>query len=294
MQTLPIKFTTTRLDPEQAELTVQYTGLEPLSSFHPRLNVTIYPDGDFSDETYTMYRDSNDESIWRVTIPQPRYWSPETPNTYRLQFQFDHQLLRWGFKSLQLRNRQWHLQQSRIQLRGVRYQGDFPSVLPSAPPSIHLAILKSRGVNVLLQSLSDHKREMCMRADGYGLHVLSEVNPEDDASLWYAEEVLSQHVSTLGYVLPQSSMAHPQLWHNAMLHLHRQRRDIFIGISIDTVPLSMVQGHVEFLVTPTAYLDNLAAVKMPLIETVRRFDLLNEDLPERMAGRISRVMPDLQ
>lgn len=286
MDQSPFKLTTTRFDHDLAEVTLQYTGLEPIDVLQAScvgpLDCMLSP---YNETTTPFLRVPGNELIWRTTIPQPYYWIPESPSQYRVEFA-DRRwpVIHWGIKSLLMRKRQFLLQQEPIQWRGVRLQGTLDNA-----PTPHL---KLSHVNLLLVPLTISLASLPMDANRLGFHVLYEVNPEDDASLWYAEEVLSQHVSTFGYVLPQASMSHPQLWHNAMLHLHRQRRDIFVGIAIDTVPLTMVQGHVEFLLAPAAFIDDLAAVRMPLIETVRRFDLLMEPIPDRMAGRISRVMPE--
>jgi hypothetical protein len=190
----------------------------------------------------------------------------------------------WGLHSLHIRKRQFLQQQQPLRLKGVRLTQPLTEALANS--------FKHLGINLLVMSLAHDPAGTAQLADQFGFHVLYEANPDEESQLWLAESSLPQHISTLGYLLPQTSMAHPQLWHNAMLHLHRQRRDIFIGISIDNVPLSMVQGHVEFLVTPAGQLEDLAGVKMPLLISVRRFDMLDEELPDQWAGRLSRVLPE--
>jgi hypothetical protein len=283
MSEFPLKITTTRYDVAAAEVTVQYHGLEPLAQLDATIEGPFCRGLSLAIDTFAFDMADEETSSWRVAIHEPHFWSPSSPNLYRLKSsQWSER--DWGIKSLTLRKRCFHLQEELHQLRGVRVTSTLTTELAD--------LLKLANINMLVLPLQLNLEASAVLADQWGFHVIYEANPEDDASLWYAEEIPSQHISTFGYVLPQASMAHPQLWHNAMLHLHRQRRDIFIGITVDTVPLTMVQGHVEFLLASAVFIDALAAVKMPLIETVRRFDLLADALPDRMAGRICRVLPE--
>ncbi len=287
MTEFPFKIITTSFDPAQAELHVQYTGMEAFDAnewsgsiigpyCHARQTIAI---------SYPLNPSSNDAFSARVA--EPCYWSPNAPFLYELVLQnnLDQRKYRhrWGLQSLLIKRNQFLQNQQKLTLRGVRL-----SQLPSSEMAI---TLREADVNLLLTPLTKDVTSIANWADQLGFYVLYEVHPDEDELLWYAESELFQHVSTMGFVFPQGSMQNPQLWHNAMLHLHRQRRDVFIGIIIEDVPLSMVQGHVEFVLAPVQFMPDLTAVKMPVVGIVRRFDLLSEELPLNWAGRISRVMP---
>lgn len=285
MNEFPFKIITTSYDPAKAELHLQYTGMEAFDATswkgsvigpycHGRQTIAI---------AHTLEASSGD--AFTVRIPEPCYWSPEVPFLYEVvlessQLKYRH---RWGLQSLTIKRNQFQLNQEKLALRGVRFTQPLTTELANR--------LKHDHVNLLVTPLSHEAATIAQVGSELGLYVLYEVNPDEDELLWHAESTLFQHISTLGFVLPQSAMQNPQLWHNAMLHLHRQRRDVFIGISIETVPLSMVQGHVEFILSPVQFMPDLAAVKMPALVLVRRFDLLSEQLPLNWAGRVSRVLP---
>jgi hypothetical protein len=287
MTDFPFKIITTSYDPAQAELHLQYTGMESFDGAawkgsvigpycHGRQTIAIaHPLVPGNDDTFM------------ARIPEPCYWSPTAPFLYELLLDDTESQLKyrhgWGLQSLVIKRSQFLLNQEKLTLRGVRLTQPLTTELAST--------LKQADVNLLVIPLSQEATTIASLADLQGLCVLYEVNPDEDELLWHAESVLFQHISTLGFVLPQSAMLNPQLWHNAMLHLHRQRRDVFIGISIETVPLSMVQGHVEFILSPVQFMPELAEVKMPALGLVRRFDLLHEELPINWAGRVSRVPP---
>lgn len=288
MNEIPFKFTTSRFDPALAEVTIQYTGLDAVDN--TQLDAYLVGPICMGRSTVTIAHPlkavSGEDSKWRVLIPDPCFWSAEEPHLYQLQVKTSVlPKVSWGLHSLYIRKRQFLQQQQPLRLKGVR--------LTHTLTESSAILFKEHGINLLSVSLEKDPTPTAQIADQYGFHVLYETNPDEEAQLWLAEHSLPLHISTLGYLLPQASMAHPQLWHNTMLHLHRQRRDIFIGITIDTVPLSMVQGHVEFLVTPERHLEDLAGVKMPLLISVRRYDMLNEVLPDQWAGRLSRALPEI-
>ncbi len=285
MSEFPFKIITTSYDPTKAELHLQYAGMEAFDArawkgsvigpyCHARQTIAI---------AHTLEASSSD--AFTVRIPEPCYWSPEASFLYEVvlessQLKYGH---RWGLQRLTIKRNQFQLNQEKLALRGVRLTQLLTTELANR--------LKQEHVNLLVVPLSLEAATIAQRGSERGFYVFYEVNPDEDELLWHAESILFQHVSTLGFVLPQSAMQNPQLWHNAMLHLHRQRRDVFIGISIETVPLSMVQGHVDFILSPVQFMPELAAVKMPALALVRRFDLLAEELPINWTGRVSRVLP---
>lgn len=287
MSEFPFKIITTGHDPAQAELHLQYTGMEAFDATTWKGSVI----GPYCHGRHTIAIAhalvSGSDDTFAVRIPEPCYWSPTAPFLYEVVLESLHEPLkyrhRWGLQSLVIKRNQFLLNQDKLTLRGVRLLQTITNESASK--------LKQDHANLVVVPLSQEAATIASLADQHGLYVLYEVSPDEDELLWHAESVLFQHVSTLGFVLPQSAMQNPQLWHNAMLHLHRQRRDVFIGINIESVPLSMVQGHVEFILSPVQYMPDLAAVKMPALGLVRRFDLLHEELPINWAGRVSRVLP---
>lgn len=287
MNVFPFKIMTTGFDPAHADLHLQYTGMEAFNASDWTGSVT----GPYCHARHTIaisYQlHTSSRHTFNARIPEPCYWSPKTPFLYELVLQHKQQHStyrhRWGLQSLFIKRNHFVHNQQNLTLLGVR--------LLQLPASEMTTTLRDADVNVLLSPLTTDVTTLASWADQQGFYVLYEVQPDEDELLWHAESKLFQHISTMGFVLPQISMQNPQLWHNAMLHLHRQRRDAFIGITIDTVPLNMVQGHVEFALAPLQLMPDLAAVKMPVIGIVRRFDLLSEELPPNWAGRISRVLP---
>src|SRR4029079_16611250 len=105
------------------------------------------------------------------------------------------------------------------------------------PQEAELTRLRSVGINLLLLPLGF--AQVADAADMHGFLVIYLVSPEDETALWEAEASLFNHVSTLGFVLPQATMRQPQLWHNAMLHLHGHRRDVYVGIHVEELPVGL-------------------------------------------------------
>ncbi|HMP16697.1 MAG TPA: hypothetical protein PKD72_06730 [Gemmatales bacterium] len=281
----PFSIQTLTHNPAHAEIRLVYAGLESFDSSVWKCTVV----GPYCHERQTIAvayaASSPTEQGWIVHIPEPCLWSAATPFLYEVKVQkrgeqYHH---RWGIRALTVQRKRFLENQEPMAIRAVRVLKGFDETLAGQ--------LRRAGVNSLMMPLSELLGENAQLADRYGFHVLYEINPEEDELLWKAESTLPLHISTMGYLLPQATMQQPQLWHNAMLHLHRQRRDIFIGIPVDTLPLSVVQGHVEFLVAPSSQMEELAVVKMPVIASVRRFDVLAEELPTNWAGRVSRVLP---
>lgn len=296
MADFPFKITTTSFDPALAEITLQHCPADLLTEPSQPVQIQGKVIGPFCEGrstiaiAYPLSSVSNDEGmVLKVRLPDPCFWSPDEPFLYRFELEsttegWSRVSFAWGIKSLQLKKQYFLLNQVILPLRGVRLSQPLTQELSSK--------LRQLQINTLVVSLvTDSLASCAVQADTMGFHIIYQVQPDEEDLLWYAENQLLQHISTLGWLLPQASMKEPQLWHNAMLHLHGQRRDVFVGIIVDTVPLSMVQGHVEFLLVPAQYFEDLQGVQAPRVVSVRRFDLLEEELPTNLAGRISRVMP---
>jgi hypothetical protein len=289
-QALVLEVINTRLESDVAEVTVQYMP-DPLTTAAADLSLA----GQFIGPTQSSYPlvplPSEDGFVrCRAAIPTPAFWSPASPNLYRAYVSLTDgesvtsARLDWGFKVLTLKRKAVRLHDEPLHLCGVRLEG--------YADETELPRLHRTGINTLLVPLNTNILASLPRhADERGFLVLYEVNPEDDAALWDAEEVLFNHVSTLGFVLPRSAMREPQLWHNAMLHLHAHRRDVYVGVLVDEVPIGLIQGHVEFLLAAPVLLEELVDVKTAKLAYVRRADLGPDDLPPNIVGHISRTLP---
>lgn len=296
MPDLPFKISTTSFDAAQAEITVQYLSDELINEVSAAVTLQGKIVGPYCVDRTTVATSHALELVpdsvdtLRGRLPDPCFWSPETPFLYQIHVNVKKEQeqsfrFHWGIQSVQIKKNKFTIDGQPHLLRGVRLNQPLAHDLAQQ--------LRQQHINCLVMPL-----EICLThddtprlADSFGFHLLYEAGPDEETMLWQAESRLSMHISTLGYILPQASMQNPQLWHNAMLHLHRQRRDIFVGIQVDDVPLSMVQGHVEFLLVPQQHVEEVASVKVPKLVSVRRFDLLREQLPVNLAGRVSRVLP---
>lgn len=296
MPDVPFKLSTTNFDPTHAEVTLQYTpaDLEAAPGVSPTVQGKVL--GPYCVDRATvivshplqLVKGSTD--ILRARIPDPCFWSPELPFLYRLEVEVQTDVteryqLDWGIQSMQIHRSKFQLNNEIYALRGVKIAHPLTRTMAER--------LRQSGVNLIVQPMKPDIDLEAIAAcgDTVGMYIVYEIDPDEEAMLWQAETELSRHISTLGYLLPQATMQHPQLWHNAMMHLHRQRRDTFIGIQLEHVPLDMVQGHVEFMIVPVASMEAVGSVKVPKLASVRRFDALAEELPTNLAGRVSRVLP---
>lgn len=292
----PIKLTTTGFGTDYAEITIQYLNDELGDANQTQLRVKASEPISIDDNDHASCREvvSNQSTscTLRLTIHSPRFWSPETPSLYKLEIKVTRPYemakvftLSWGIKALQIDRSFFVLNGSQHLLRGVRLTQLLTEELATRLRRFHINTL------IVPLEVSPSMQKLPELADSFGFHVLYEVSIDDENLLWYAENNLFSHVSTLGWVLPQASMHNAQLWHNAMLHLHRQRRDVFVGILVDSLPLSMVQGHVEFILVPMNQIEELDNVTMPRLALVRRFDLMPSTFSTNLAGCVSRLLP---
>lgn len=288
----------TRLDADVAEVTLQHLP-DPLhgSTLDLRLEGVLTGPHCVGQETAVSTcplasLPSEDGLVrCRASIPNPANWSPAAPLLYRAEVRLSHEgqveteRLAWGLKTVSFTGKGLWLNGEAYSVRGL---------LPRDPPhEATLAHLHELGVNLLHVPLSSSLVSCSFprQVDELGFLVLYDINPEDEAALWEAEATLFNHVSTLGFVLPQKTMREPQLWHNAMLHLHGRRRDVYVGVRVDEVPVGLIQGHVDFLVAPPAHLAELVNVKTGKLALFRRGGVDPDELPPGLAGHISRTPP---
>lgn len=298
MNEIPFTITTTNYDPALAEITIQYSPNQISTEDQPvtvsaRIAGPWCNDQLLSNKKIECEITTDDHMVLRASLAGPKFWSNTSPNLYRCHVELKQEskepvnyTIDWGIKTLQIHRSRFELNGQRHLLRGVRVN-DLPTQ--------HFAEqCRQHAINTLFVPMAyQHLLESVPAfADTHGLHVLYELNADEEHHLWLAETHLLNHISTLGWVLPQSDMANAQLWHNAMLHLHGHRRDVFVGIMIEKVPLSMVQGHVDFLLVPMQFLPSLENVQVPKVASVRRFDLLEHDASINLAGTISRTLAE--
>lgn len=199
MTDFPFKIITTSYDPAQAELHLQYTGMDSFDATTWKASVI----GPYCHGRQTIAiahaLEASSSDAFTVRIPEPCYWSPEVPFLYELvledtgsQLKYRH---RWGLQSLVIKRNQFLLNQEKLALRGVRLTQLFTTELPSR--------LKQDHVNLLVVPLSHEAAAAAQMGSELGLYVIYKVNPDEDELLWHAESVLFQHISTLGFVLPQ-------------------------------------------------------------------------------------------
>lgn len=205
----------------------------------------------------------------RIVIPDPLMWTPADPYLYAGPIEI------WR-DGTAVERCEWAAGLSTTQLharKGLRFNGQ-PLTLSGlalrAARMDQAQAWRQAGINLLLAPLTDPNRSLWHEADRLGFFVLGEVDPDLDQLVWHAAEVLSQHTSCLGWVLPQDLAAQPQRWHQIVSLLQAQRPGVFLGLRVATLPLGVVPGHVSLLVGDVELLDSLPAQGLPQLPIMPR------------------------
>jgi Glycosyl hydrolases family 2 len=290
-----LEIVVTYFDPAEAEivlthapedLTASAAGLELRGTLTGPRNVYAETAG----AVHTLERLARREDVTRsrVHIPKPAFWSPEAPCVYegtvdlwRDGVRVDQQDVAYGIKDLVLDRKGLRLNGEPLTLLGFPVKG---ALTPDTAER-----LRAAGGNLLLVPLCAETLPVWSAADRLGFFVLGEVDPADDALLWKAHDDLCQHISCLGWLLPQAATRQPQHWHNAMTLLHGRRRDVFVGVRVDELPLGALPGHVDFLAAGADLLEELASLQVPKLALTRRPDRFDS---RAVLGLVSRVLPE--
>jgi hypothetical protein len=223
-----------------------------------------------------------------VRLPGPCLWSPKQPCRYDGRIdcvrggvvaESAHVVV--GLKELLLNRKGFHLNDERFRVRGFTAR--------RTPTPDEARRLRSADGNLLLVPLNLETLPVWDEGDRQGFLVLAEVDPADERLLWKASEELCQHPSCLGWVLPQSAAVQFQHWHLAMSLLHGRRRDVFVGLRVEALPLATLPGHVDFLLAGGELLEDLESTNVPKLALLRRPDLSDS---RAILGSISRAWPE--
>lgn len=197
-----------------------------------------------------------------VVIPEPTFWSPQTPFLYsaRLEIRQRAQELDKTSAAIGLKDLRLHAKKG-MRLNGERIQ--FDGYFGRSVTEEEARALHESGVNLLVVPLKKSNLPLWSLANRLGFFLLGVFDPEDDEMLWHASDILNREPCTFGWLFPQEMIGMPQHWHNAASLLHSQRPDVFIGIKVDQLPLGALPGHVAFAVGEYQVLEQLSAQGLP-------------------------------
>jgi hypothetical protein len=262
----------TRFEPTEAELTI--TAVPDQSAGDQELRGRLVgPQSVYAETIEIAYAlrpapGPDDLPRARVIIPEPNYWSPATPFLYTGPLELwqagqcvDRTQIIYGLRQIALGPKGLRWTGQPLKLRGVTLR----DVSENDARYLH-----EQSCNLLLVPAAGATTATWALADRFGFLVLGQIDPTDDEVLWQAEAIWSRHTSCLGWLLPQSTLGQPQLWHNAMSLLHGHRRDVLIGVRVEDTPIGVLQGHVSFLVCEERFLPDLADVSLPKIVLAKR------------------------
>jgi hypothetical protein len=267
-----IDIVATRLDPAEAELTITVVPDAPAADEELRGRL-MGPRNLFAETVEIAYPikplpHKDDLPRARVIIPEPNFWTPETPFLYLGPLEL------WQAGQCADRRQIVHgLRQLVFTPKGFRSQGEpfkLHGVLRSVCSESDARQLRQAGCNLLLAPVAAASAPIWDLADRFGFLVLGQIDLHDQEALWLAEATLSRHPSCIGWVLPQEALQYPQHWHNAMALLHGQRRDLWVGLRVADEPLGVLPGHVSFLLCEDRLLAELTEISLPKIGLAKR------------------------
>ncbi len=274
-----VEIQTTRFDPAEVELTVLVAAevADESLSLHGRLMGPRCLFNETIEIAYPLRPLPNQDDLLRarVVIPEPSLWEPTTPFLYEGPVELwqgdvlvDRISVSHGVRQLALGRRGLQLNGSALKLRGVRYMK--PKVDDAATLERELRSLRQAGGNFLFAPATTEASGLWQLADRLGFLIAGQIDLDDEAILWHADQQLSGHASCFGWLFPQSMLEYRQAWHNAMSLLHGQRRKMLIGVKVEEMPLGALPGHVSFLLCAERLLPELGETTLPKIVLTRR------------------------
>lgn len=292
---MKVETLTTRYDPAETEVTVTVVLDDPDTDgleLKGRLAGPCTPLAETIEVPHHLRMTTAEDGLLRgrVLLPDPCMWTPETPFLYRGPVEvWRHGQLRGsvhvqhGVKELLLKSKGLRLNGEMLSLKCLLAKGVTPEDLPR---------VRQHGINTLLISVGPETEPLWDAAETWGFFLLAQIDPHDEAMLWHAQDELLDHTSLLGWVLPQSLIRQPQHWHNTMLFLHGQRRDVFVGVKIEQLPLGMLPGHIDFLLGEAETLTEADTEKIAKIVLLKRGeDRPTNPAPPHMIGWVQRSLP---
>jgi hypothetical protein len=293
---MKVETLTTRYDPAETEVTVTVVFDDPDMEgleLKGRLAGPCTPLAETIEVPHPLKMAAADEGLLRarVLLPDPCMWTPETPFLYRGPVEvWRHGQLRGrvqvqhGVKEMLLRQKGLRLNGEPFRLNCLQAKGVTAEDLPR---------LRQHGINALLMNVNAETEPLWDAAEAWGFFLIAQVDPHDEAMLWRAQEELLDHTSLFGWVLPQSLIREHQHWHNAMMLLHGQRRDVFVGVKADELPLGVLPGHVDFLLGEAETLTEAGTEKIAKIVLLKRGENKPTDPPPpHMIGWVRRSVPE--
>ncbi len=225
----------------------------------------------------------------RVVVPEASPWSPKTPFRYEGPVE----LWQGGVKveetrvvhclrHVVLRRRGLFLNGQAIPLRGVQRN----QIDERAARDLHAG-----DCNLLLARIDGSSEpralaELADLAERFGFLLLGQLDGSEETACWSAETALVRRSACLGWLLPQSLLATPQVWHSAMSLLHGQRRDLFVGLHVQELPLPVLPGHISFLAGDEQLLEQLGDLTLPKLILLRRGQANPERLSDPATARV--------
>lgn len=291
---MKVEILTTRYDPAETEITITVVLDDPDVAgveLKGRLAGPSTPLAETVEVAYPLRMTRAEDGLLRAKaiLPDPCLWSPETPFLYHgpLEVWQQGQLrasaqVRHGIKELTLRHKGLRLNGDLLLLQGLQGRG---------VNAERLSALRAHGINTLLITVGPETQALWDAAEKWGFFLLAQIDPHDEASLWQAQDELLDHTALLGWVLPQSLITQPQHWHHAMSLLHGQRKDIFVGLKVDTLPLGVLPGHVDFLLGEAEVLMEASAEKTAKIVLLQRGEVKPDPVPPQTIGWVRRTVP---
>jgi hypothetical protein len=262
---------TTRFDPSEAEVTIVVTPEQPAENLELRGRL-MGPRCPYAETVEIAYNlrplpPQDDLPRARIIIPEASPWEPTTPFLYEGPLELwqgstklDERRISYGLKNLVLRRKGLVLNGKPFQFRGMKLDHC---------EEAEAGRLHDANYNLLCAPVTGGDDDLWKLADRFGLFMLGQVDAGTDELFWFAEEELNPHVSSFGWVLPQSVLEQRQLWHTAVSVLRGHRQQLLMGIKLDEPFTGVLPGEVSFVVCSEQLLPELEATKLAKILIVK-------------------------
>jgi hypothetical protein len=289
----PLEIVATRLNPAEAELSFTLAVTAPEGAtveLRGKVSGPTSPYAETIDVSYPLRPLPREGDLVRarVILPEPSLWTPAAPLLYHARVAVavgddvrEERTVGVGLKECRLGRKGLFLNGVKLMLRGLAARRLDPDTASD---------WRNDGVNLVTMPVVPELADAWDAADRLGFFVLGSIDPTTDDPLWLIQDKLLQHSSVLGWLLPQTTLTEPQRWHQAMSLLHGWRRDVFIGVLVEELPLPILPGHVDFLACGQAQLAALDHVQTPKLVMLRRGEAYAPPpLQTALLGRVARV-----
>jgi beta-galactosidase/beta-glucuronidase len=253
-----------RLDPIETELRV-YVRVAQLTAATQIRGRLVGPRSEYAttvEIAYPLRESARDDHIeLRVLIPEPNWWSPQSPFLYTGAIELfegetacERVPISHGIRTLQLNANGLKLNGKPLTLRAV-----------VASPAMDMHALRAAGFNALLTKITDAECDWWESADRLGFLVIA--TADNPAAFAQCRHELAAHPSAFGWVFNRAELQSQSA--------DVGERDFYFGVNTSALG---APPNADFLVCSESELGWLDASALPKLVVVKR---LPEPLPVR-------------